>query len=84
MAGAANHLYGVSMGSSAILRAVALHDLDPDVLILEGVFDRLTTTTRHRFAAFGVPVFPATELLLFWGSVQMGYNGFRHNPVGYA
>ncbi|MEM8534031.1 MAG: alpha/beta fold hydrolase [Chloroflexota bacterium] len=77
-------LYGVSMGSSAILRAVALNGIDPDALILEGVFDRLTTTTRHRFTAFGVPSFPATELLFFWGSVQTGYNGFRHNTIEYA
>ena len=30
-------LYGVSMGSAAILRAVALHELNPDALIVEGV-----------------------------------------------
>ena len=77
-------LYGVSMGSAAILRAIALNDLDPDALIVEGVFDRLTTTTRHRFTAFGVPSFPATELLLFWGSIQTRHNGFHHNPVEYA
>jgi uncharacterized protein len=63
-------LYGVSMGSAAILRAVAHEDVRPAGLILEGAFDRLLTTTRHRFHAVGAPASPAAELLLLWGSVQ--------------
>jgi alpha-beta hydrolase superfamily lysophospholipase len=77
-------LYGVSMGSAAILRAVAVEGVRPAGLILEGSFDRLLTTTRHRFHAVGAPASPAAELLLFWGSVQLGYNGFGHNPADYA
>ncbi len=77
-------LYGVSMGSAAILRAAAVNGVRPAAIIVEGVFDRFLTTARHRFDAVGVPSFPAAELLVFWGSVQMGYNGFRHNPIDYA
>ncbi|MCU0491149.1 MAG: alpha/beta hydrolase [Chloroflexaceae bacterium] len=77
-------LYGVSMGSAAILRAVAVEGVQPAGLILEGAFDSLYTTTRHRFDALWLPSFPAAELLLFWGSVQMGYNAFAHNPAAYA
>jgi hypothetical protein len=77
-------LYGVSMGSTAILRAVALEGVKPAAIIAEGVFDRLLTTSRHRFDAMGLPASPAAELLIFWGSVQMGYNGLEHNPVSYA
>jgi alpha-beta hydrolase superfamily lysophospholipase len=76
--------YGVSMGSVALMRAVALYALKPRALILEGPFDRLLTTIRHRFDALGLPSFPAAELLVFWGSVQLGANGFVHNPIGYA
>jgi len=76
--------YGVSMGSVALMRAVALYALRPHALILEGPFDHLLTTIRHRFDAVGVPSFPAAELLTFWGSVQFGANGFTHNPVEYA
>jgi uncharacterized protein len=76
--------YGVSMGGAALMRAVALYALRPRALILEGPFDRLLTTIRHRFDAVGVPSFPAAELLTFWGSVQFGANGFTHNPVEYA
>jgi fermentation-respiration switch protein FrsA (DUF1100 family) len=77
-------LYGVSMGGAAILRAVAVNGVHPAAIVVEGVFDRLLATTKHRFDALGLPSFPAAELLVFWGSVQMGYNGFAHNPIDYA
>ena len=77
-------LYGVSMGGAAILRAVAHENVRPAGLILEGTFDQMLTTTRHRFHAVGAPASPAAELLLFWGSLQLGYNGFGHNPAEYA
>jgi alpha-beta hydrolase superfamily lysophospholipase len=32
----------------------------------------------------GLPTFPAAQLLVFWGGVQQGFNGFRHNPAEYA
>jgi alpha-beta hydrolase superfamily lysophospholipase len=78
-------LYGQSMGSVAILRALATHeDVQPVAVVLECPFDRLRTTVASRFTAMGLPAFPAADLLLFWGSVQMGFNGFRHNGADYA
>jgi uncharacterized protein len=77
-------LYGISMGGAAILRAVALDGVQPTAIIVEGVFDRLLTTIQHRFDAVHLPSWPTAQLLLFWGSVQVGYNGFQHNPVDYA
>ncbi len=32
----------------------------------------------------GIPSFPCSELLVFWGGVQQGYSGFGHNPAEYA
>lgn len=77
-------LYGISMGGAAILRAVAIDGVQPAAIIIEGVFDRLLTTVQHRFDAVHLPPWPTAQLLVFWGSVQMGYNGFQHNPVDYA
>ena len=77
-------LYGQSMGSAAILRAIQEYDLFPAGVILESVFDSLLGTVRNRFAAMGVPAFPAAELLVFWGGHQFGFNGFTHKPVDYA
>jgi alpha-beta hydrolase superfamily lysophospholipase len=77
-------LYGRSMGSVAVLRAVAVAGVRPAGIVLECPFDRLLGTVRHRFSAMGLPAFPCAELLVFWGGVQHGMNGFAHNPVEYA
>lgn len=77
-------LFGRSMGSVAVLRALAVHDIEPKAVILECPFGRLLNTARNRFEVMGVPSFPCAELLVFWGGVQHGYWGFDHNPVDYA
>jgi len=58
-------------------------DLAPEHIV-EGVFDRLLTTVQHRFDALHLPSWPLAQLLVFWGGVQLGYDGFQHNPVDYA
>jgi len=77
-------LYGRSMGAAAILRAIAHEGVRADGIIIESVFDTLRSTAANRFAAMGLPTFPAADLLVVWGGVRLGYNGFRHNPVEYA
>jgi alpha-beta hydrolase superfamily lysophospholipase len=77
-------LFGQSMGSAAILRAIAVRGIEPAGVIVECPFDRLLSTAENRFRAMGLPPFPAARLLIFWGGVQLGFNGFRHNPVDYA
>jgi alpha-beta hydrolase superfamily lysophospholipase len=74
-------LYGFSMGSAAVLEAVAHHGVQPAALILESPFDRLLDATRTRFHAMGLPGTPGAELLLFWGSVQGGSNAFALAPA---
>lgn len=77
-------LYGQSMGSAAILRAAGVLGVEADGLILESPFDRLVTTIGHRFEAMGLPAWPGAPLLVFWGGVLLGYDGFAHNPVDYG
>lgn len=74
-------LYGVSMGAAAVIRAVGVLGIEPEALILECPFDRLLTTVKNRFAAMRLPAFPAAQLLVFWGGVQQGFNGFGFNPA---
>jgi alpha-beta hydrolase superfamily lysophospholipase len=77
-------LFGASMGSAAILRALADNDIRPQAAILECPFDRMLTTVEHRFGLMHIPSFPAARLLVYWGGVQTGIDGFAHNPMEYA
>lgn len=77
-------LYGVSMGTSAALRVVAVEGVKPAAVILEAPFVDLPSAVRRRFTRLGLPSFPAAELVTLWGSLQMGYNGFTHSPADYA
>jgi alpha-beta hydrolase superfamily lysophospholipase len=77
-------LFGQSMGAAAVLRALSRRAIEADAVVLECPFDRLLSTVEARFSSTGLPSFPAAQLLVFWGGVQHGYNGFEHNPVEYA
>lgn len=77
-------LYGVSMGSAAILRAIAVENITPSAVILELPFARMLNAIRSRLRYHHFPAFPTAELLLFWGSIQHGMNGFNHNPINFA
>lgn len=78
-------LYGISMGSAAILKAIAQENIQPDAIIIEEPFARLVNAIGSRVQAnYSIPAFPLTELIIFWGGIQHGFNGFTHNPVDYA
>jgi alpha-beta hydrolase superfamily lysophospholipase len=77
-------LFGQSMGAVAILRAISKNGVKPDGVIIEAVFDTMLNTVKNRFDVMGVTSFPGAQLLVFWGGVQFGFNGFKHNPVDYA
>ncbi|MFC1744316.1 alpha/beta hydrolase [Candidatus Riflebacteria bacterium] len=78
-------LFGRSMGAVAILRAVAVHRIKPDALLLECPFDRLLNTVTNRCAAKGsLAPFITANFLIFWGCLQLGYPGHLHNPAAYA
>jgi uncharacterized protein len=77
-------LFGQSMGAAAVLRAMATRGVKADATVLECPFDTLLHTVQARFGAMGAPSFPGAELLVFWGGLQHGFNGFAHNPVDYA
>ena len=59
-------------------------NINPEAVILEAPFARLVNAVKSRVRAIKVPAFPITELLVFWGGVQHGFNGFALNPVTYA
>jgi hypothetical protein len=77
-------LYGVSMGSAAILRAISVNQIKPDAVILELPFARLLDAVKSRLKYYKIPSFIPAELLVFWAGVQHGVNGFSHNPIDFA
>jgi uncharacterized protein len=77
-------LYGISMGTAAILKSVSDGKVTPNAIILELPFARLVDAVGSRVRATSIPTFPMAELTVFWGSIQHGFNGFVHNPVDYA
>lgn len=78
------YLMGASMGAAAIMRACSLEPLPVKGLILECPFGSLRQTVKNRFETVGVPAFPLADMLVFWGGLQHGFNGFSHNPEDYA
>lgn len=67
-----------------MLRAVAVEGIHPRALIADSPFGRLLTTIQNRFSLMGLPTWGLPHLLVFWGGMQNGFNGFAHNPVDYA
>jgi hypothetical protein len=76
-------LYGISTGGVAVLRAMH-QGLEPDAAILEMPFAYFMQAVKTRIKAQGFPTAGIAEMLVFWGGIQHGFNGFAHNPVGYA
>jgi alpha-beta hydrolase superfamily lysophospholipase len=77
-------LYGISMGSVAIMRAIATLGIEPDGIILESPFVTFLNAIRSRLRFFHLPTFPTAEVMIFWGSLHHRFNGFAHNPLDYA
>jgi alpha-beta hydrolase superfamily lysophospholipase len=77
-------LFGCSMGAVAIMKAQNDYKLQYTSLILECPFGTMLETVQARFKIMKIPSFPMDRLLVFWGGVQNGFNGFAHNPEDYA
>lgn len=77
-------LFGQSMGSAAILRAVGALGLHADALVLENPYDNLVQTVGNRFEKFHLPRWPGAPLLVFYGGLELGFDGFALNPADYA
>ncbi|MEO1133377.1 MAG: alpha/beta fold hydrolase [Cyanobacteria bacterium J06639_1] len=77
-------LYGVSMGSAAVLRAISKYDIDPNAIVLELPFTTLVDAVKGRLNHHNIPASPIAEMVVFWGGLQHGFNGFGHNPKRFA
>lgn len=78
------YLYGSSMGAVAIMKSISDYNINPSGIILECPFGTMSQTVSARFHNMGVPTFPMSSLLVFWGGAINGFWGFGHNPIEYA
>lgn len=77
-------LFGTSMGSVAIMKALAESVLPVSSAIVECPFGSLYETVCARFDMVNIPSFPMAGLLTFWGGVENGFWAFGHEPITYA
>ncbi len=77
-------LYGSSMGSVAISKAVSENNWKPAGLILDMPFLNLQRYLKGRARTLGFPRQPFAFLTTFWIGVERGFNGFRHSTARYA
>jgi len=78
------YLFGTSMGSVAIMKAINDFDIKPEGIIIECPFGSMYKTVCSRFKTMNAPTFPMVGLLIFWGGLQNGFWSFGHNPTEYA
>lgn len=74
-------LYGFSMGGAAVAGAIGRHGVRPDGAILEASYASMRGTVATRFSLMGLPAVPLADLLVFWGGVAAGFDGFSLRPV---
>ena len=77
-------LWGFSMGSVAVLKAVSENNLKVAGVILEMPFGSLLQHMKARAPTFGFPKQPFGVLVTFWTGVRRGFNGFKFDLNNYA
>lgn len=77
-------LFGTSMGSVAIMKAISQFSVKPKGIIIECPFGSIYKTVSARFKTMNAPTFPMAGLLVFWGGLQNGFWAYGHNPTEYA
>jgi len=78
------YLFGTSMGSVAIMKAISDYNIKPKGIIIECPFGSMYQTTCARFKIMKVPTFPMAGLLVFLGGFQNNFWALGHNPTEYA
>src|SRR5687768_1925580 len=77
-------LYGSSLGSVVIMKAIAENKIAPAAIIADMPFGSLRHHLRARASEMGFPSEPFAFLVTLWIGIENGYNGFNHQAYNYA
>jgi len=77
-------LYGVSLGSVVIMKAVAENKVRPIGIVADMPFGSLEHHLEARARIIGFPSQPFAFLVTMWTGIENGYNGFGHDTYAYA
>lgn len=77
-------LYGSSLGSVVIMKAMAENKIKPAGIIADMPFGSLREHLRARASELGFPSEPFAFLVTLWIGIENGYNGFNHQAYHYA
>ena len=77
-------LYGSSLGSVVIMKAVAENKIAPAAIIADMPFGSLQHHLKARASEMGFPSEPFAFLVTLWIGIENGYNGFNHQAYNYA
>jgi uncharacterized protein len=77
-------LYGSSLGSVVLMKAIAEKKINPSAIIVDMPFGSLQDHLKARARVLGFPSQPFAFLVTLWMGIENGYNGFNHQTYGYA
>ena len=77
-------LYGSSLGSVVIMKAVGENKIAPLAIIADMPFGSLRDHLRARASEVGFPSEPFAFLVTLWIGIENGYNGFNLQSYNYA
>lgn len=77
-------LWGMSMGSAVIAKAIYDYDLHPQKIILDMPFASLQDHLRARARVLGFPPEPFAFFVTFWTGAERGYWGYGYRVSKYV
>ena len=77
-------LYGISLGSFVIAKAIYDYNIAPSRVILEIPFSNIKRLVGVRGRMIGFPEGPFGVFVTFWASIEQGFNGFTQDTYKYV
>ena len=74
-------IWGISLGASTTLHAMASYQIRPERLMLEMPFATLHDAVKGRLRTMKLPAEPFATMLTFWGGIQHGFWAFNLQPA---